>query len=195
MPVTARQPCIAYIYQALDFCKKNGIVLLSFPPHCTHKLQPLDRAVFGPFKKMINTNDKQIDPDTPVDDLPTSSVQTDQRTDSNDLSNKSYNQRPNSPVPGPSGLQQANSSQPFNFTPKDLRPLPQAGPRTITNKGRKKRKTAILTDTPEKNAIEEEYQQRNKAKKRILQPDTGKGKKKLISTKRKGKGKKDNEGS
>jgi hypothetical protein len=180
--------------QALDFCKKNGIVLLSFPPHCTHKLQPLDRAVFGPFKKMINTatdnwmrnhpgrtmtihyipgivreafplsvtdrnaiagftctgispfnrniftaidyapssvtdrpiqvnseirpNDLltsfdatssiQIDPDTPVDDLPTSSVQTDQRTDSNDLSNKSYNQRPNSPVPGPSGLQQAN---------------------------------------------------------------------------------------
>lgn len=47
-----------------------------------------------------------------------------------------------------------------------------------------------MTDTPEKNAIEEEYQQRNKAKKRILQPDTGKGKKKLISTKRKGKGKK-----
>ncbi|KAF2878894.1 hypothetical protein ILUMI_27271 [Ignelater luminosus] len=34
--------------QALDYCKRNGIVLLSFPPHCTHKLQPLDRAVFGP---------------------------------------------------------------------------------------------------------------------------------------------------
>ncbi|XP_041968550.1 jerky protein homolog-like [Aricia agestis] len=26
----------------LDYCKNNGIVLLSFPPHCSHKLQPLD---------------------------------------------------------------------------------------------------------------------------------------------------------
>ncbi|XP_027852688.2 uncharacterized protein LOC114131625 [Aphis gossypii] len=34
--------------------KANGIVLLSFPPHCSHKLQPLDRSVFGPFKKCIN---------------------------------------------------------------------------------------------------------------------------------------------
>ncbi|XP_072758706.1 uncharacterized protein [Anoplolepis gracilipes] len=41
--------------RSLDFCKENGIVLLSFPPHCTHKLQPLDRSVYGPLKKAINT--------------------------------------------------------------------------------------------------------------------------------------------
>jgi hypothetical protein len=35
----------------LDFAKQNGIVMLSFPPHCSHRLQPLDRSVFGPFKK------------------------------------------------------------------------------------------------------------------------------------------------
>ncbi|XP_043470932.1 uncharacterized protein LOC122504099 [Leptopilina heterotoma] len=34
----------------LDFCKENGIVVLSFPPHTTNKLQPLDRSVFGPIK-------------------------------------------------------------------------------------------------------------------------------------------------
>lgn len=39
----------------LDFCKDDGIILLSFPPHCSHKLQPLDRSVYGPFKKAINT--------------------------------------------------------------------------------------------------------------------------------------------
>ncbi|XP_060855541.1 uncharacterized protein LOC132933245 [Metopolophium dirhodum] len=38
----------------IDFCKYNGIVLLSFPPHCSHKLQPLDRSVYGPFKKIVN---------------------------------------------------------------------------------------------------------------------------------------------
>ena len=40
---------------ALDYATANGIVMLSFPPHCTHKLQPLDRTVFGPFKKALNT--------------------------------------------------------------------------------------------------------------------------------------------
>jgi len=36
--------------EVLNFCKFNGIVLLSFPPHCSHKLQPLDRSVFRSFK-------------------------------------------------------------------------------------------------------------------------------------------------
>lgn len=39
----------------LQFCIDNGIIVLTFPPHCSHKLQPLDRSVFGPFKKAINT--------------------------------------------------------------------------------------------------------------------------------------------
>ncbi|XP_072377877.1 uncharacterized protein [Diabrotica undecimpunctata] len=30
---------------ALDFAKENGIILLTLPPHCSHKLQPLDVAV------------------------------------------------------------------------------------------------------------------------------------------------------
>lgn len=40
--------------KGLDYCKENGIVVLSLPPHCSHKLQPLDRTVFGPFKKAVN---------------------------------------------------------------------------------------------------------------------------------------------
>jgi len=40
----------------IDFCREVGIVLLSFPPHCSHKLQPLGRSVYGPFKKYINQN-------------------------------------------------------------------------------------------------------------------------------------------
>ena len=37
----------------LDYCKDNGVVLLSFPPHCSHKLQPLDRTVFGPLNPIL----------------------------------------------------------------------------------------------------------------------------------------------
>ncbi|XP_018395735.1 PREDICTED: uncharacterized protein LOC108774189 [Cyphomyrmex costatus] len=35
---------------ALDIAVKHGIHILSFPPHCSHKLQPLDVSVFGPTK-------------------------------------------------------------------------------------------------------------------------------------------------
>lgn len=41
--------------KGLDFCKDNGIIVLSLPPHCSHKLQPLDRSVFRPFKQLVNT--------------------------------------------------------------------------------------------------------------------------------------------
>jgi hypothetical protein len=38
----------------IDFCRQNFVTLLSFPPHTSHKLQPLDRGVYGPFKKFFN---------------------------------------------------------------------------------------------------------------------------------------------
>ncbi|KAF2883865.1 hypothetical protein ILUMI_22310 [Ignelater luminosus] len=40
----------------LNFCKSNGVVLFSFPPHASHKLQPLDRTVFGPLKRYFNSS-------------------------------------------------------------------------------------------------------------------------------------------
>lgn len=39
---------------ALNFARDNGIVMLSFPPHCSHRLQSLDRTVFWPFKRHVN---------------------------------------------------------------------------------------------------------------------------------------------
>nr|CAH0108297.1 unnamed protein product [Daphnia galeata] len=38
-------------YQAVTFAKEHGIILLTFPPHCSHALQPCDVNVFGPFKR------------------------------------------------------------------------------------------------------------------------------------------------
>lgn len=38
----------------LEYCKANGIVLLSLVPHTSHKTQPLDRTVFGPLKSSCN---------------------------------------------------------------------------------------------------------------------------------------------
>ncbi|GFR78125.1 tigger transposable element-derived protein [Elysia marginata] len=40
---------------AIDFCTDNNIVMLTLPPHAFHKLQPLDRTVFGPSKTYFNS--------------------------------------------------------------------------------------------------------------------------------------------
>lgn len=34
----------------LSLCKDNGIILLTIPPHTSHRLQPLDISVYGSFK-------------------------------------------------------------------------------------------------------------------------------------------------
>ncbi|GFR63886.1 tigger transposable element-derived protein 1 [Elysia marginata] len=36
--------------KAIQIAKANNIVALSLPPHCTHKLQPLDVGFFKPFQ-------------------------------------------------------------------------------------------------------------------------------------------------
>lgn len=40
--------------EAINLRRANGVVMLSFPPHCTHQLQPLDKAVYGPLKKLLS---------------------------------------------------------------------------------------------------------------------------------------------
>jgi len=38
----------------IEFARDNGVVMLTFPPHCSHKLQPLDRSIYGPLKKYVS---------------------------------------------------------------------------------------------------------------------------------------------
>ena len=42
-------------FKGISYCKENGVIVISMPPHCSHKLQPLDRSVFGPLKKYVNS--------------------------------------------------------------------------------------------------------------------------------------------
>ena len=50
-----------------------------------------------------------------------------------------------------------NQTIPPTFTPEHIRPLPKAPARQQSTRGRKKSKSAILTDNPEKTAFEEEF--------------------------------------
>lgn len=40
--------------EALTYAKASGIHMLTLPPHCSHKLQPLDRSIYGPLKIYYN---------------------------------------------------------------------------------------------------------------------------------------------
>ncbi|CAG7716167.1 unnamed protein product [Allacma fusca] len=42
-------------YEAVHVCIDNDISLLSLPPHCSHKMQPLDVAVFKGLKSSLKT--------------------------------------------------------------------------------------------------------------------------------------------
>lgn len=41
-------------YSALQYTREHGVVLMCFPPHCTHRLQPLDVVFFAPLKVYFN---------------------------------------------------------------------------------------------------------------------------------------------
>lgn len=41
--------------EVTDLAIENEIKMVSFPPHCSHRLQPLDVSVFGPLKTFYNT--------------------------------------------------------------------------------------------------------------------------------------------
>ncbi|KAJ8896604.1 hypothetical protein PR048_001948, partial [Dryococelus australis] len=39
--------------ESVSFAKDHGITLLTIAPHCSHRMQPLDSSVFGPFKAAL----------------------------------------------------------------------------------------------------------------------------------------------
>ena len=40
--------------EVINVAQKNGLTILTFSPHCSHRMQPLDVCVFGPFKRFYN---------------------------------------------------------------------------------------------------------------------------------------------
>ena len=38
-------------YEVIEYARADGIEMISFPPHTTHKLQLLDKTYFGPLKQ------------------------------------------------------------------------------------------------------------------------------------------------
>lgn len=197
--------------ECLDLAKVNGVTILTLPPHCSDKLQPLDVAVFSPFKTYYNAAiklwldshatpltiyqiagcvkkawERSMTPQniiagfqktgifpfdkhvfTDADFLPSSI--TDRPIPQNNSPSLENSDRPISDLqqenPSTSSFVEDISStvaesirslpdNPKTFiSPSEFKGYPRAGPRKLSNRGRKKGKCIIATDTPEKNEI------------------------------------------
>lgn len=204
----------------LEFCKANGIILLSLPPHCSHKMQPLDRTVFGPLKKSVHaqcdswmsshpgrsmtiydipgivakslplavtyqnivsgfecTGISPLNPDIfqEYEFLPSSVTDREMPSTSAHLEEVNLNAADpdtadpdtadsdttnletiepdtadqNEFDPSASSMSRPGDTQNLSATLQSIRAFPKAAPRQQTRKGRKRRKSAVLTDSPE----------------------------------------------
>nr|CAI5827726.1 unnamed protein product [Callosobruchus analis] len=164
---------------AIRLAKENGVILVTLHPHTSNKMQPLDKSVFGPFKTYFNqaANEKMLtpghigkpltiydiaeltdnslveEPPAQVDPyLPQECVQSDKQ------STQQFSQGPSEQAEMHLNFsktpQKVGPSSSKLITPEIIRPHPKAAPRKGTQKGKRKGKSRILTDTPEKNAIE-----------------------------------------
>ena len=90
---------------------------------------------------------------THSNDIPQNAVTTDQ-PESCIGNNVARTQEVNEPTPSTSGLSKKA------LTPEIIRPLPKAGPRKGNRMNKRKRFSAILTDTPVKNALQKNSKQK-----------------------------------
>lgn len=205
--------------KGIDFCRSNGIVMLSFPPHCSHKLKPLDRTVYGPLKRLVNNccdswmkahpgvtmtiydlpsivksalplaaspsniqagvectgiwpfnrdifTDSDYAPSLVTDrPLPTPEVST-ATSSATSTEETVASSTPHAYSPGVVPAPEPSSLSRDTFSPDSIRPHPKAKPRKNTAKGRKRRTTAVLTDTPVKLRLEAE-KSKSKAKRKM----------------------------
>lgn len=228
----------------LNIAKENGVTIVTFPPHTTNKLQPLDVGVFKPFSLAYNAAvdgwlmqhpgkplsiyevaacvgeafNKALTPVnitsafkkcgifpfdrsvfSEIDFLP--SAVTDRPDTSSSIINTAEPETPQNnlqipsaePEPGtsttrtqmipktPPQVCESETPRPNQLVrgfigPEEIRGYPKAEPRKETQKGRKKGRSMIPTDTPEKDELEE----RQRAKK---QTPIEKQKKKAVKRK------------
>lgn len=204
---------------SVKYCRDNGIVLLTFPPHCSHRLQPLDVGVYSPFKGKLSIrfNDWMIsnpgriitihhiaslvqpaflDSFTPKNIIkafkkpglwPLNTLafndedfcQIYQTLNNNEPQNEpnlsgpshSNNSLPttkenDNELPGPSYEQREQTATREIISLEDMRPYPKVTQKQTKNKKSREGKSRILTDSVEKNRLEDLENERARKKKR-----------------------------
>ncbi|XP_067939803.1 uncharacterized protein [Watersipora subatra] len=219
--------------EGIDLAKNNSIILLTFPPHCSHRLQPLDLTVFGPLKVYYNEacNSWQLnypgqsitiynipalldasfsrafnpetiksgfcrpgivpfnrnvfsDADFLCANVTNRADPTSTETPATPISSTEAPSASSLPVtptlllPAPTQPSATSCSSVSALaitsivSPEEIRPYAKAGPRKNAAINRKRKKTAILTETPVKMAIEAEEKAKAEKKKKTKKSAT-----------------------
>ncbi|KAI4454091.1 dde superfamily endonuclease [Holotrichia oblita] len=75
--------CSHSTLKIFEFCKESGIVIVTLPPHTSHRLQPLDICFYGPLKTAYNQECGNF--------MKTRNYQKIQQTDIAEIFKKAYN--------------------------------------------------------------------------------------------------------
>lgn len=184
--------------ETILYCRENGIIFVTFPPHCTHRLQPLDVALYGPFKTYLKQafNDWLINhPGKRVSIYEIAELTEKAYQKAFTLANICSGFRKTGIVPFDRGIfkeddfaaasvtdsrapeatdapstsavvssTSSTSLQPDVISPDIIRPYPKAEKKKPILKGRRPGKSRILTETPEKDRLEEEKIAKQKKK-------------------------------
>ena len=197
--------------ELVRLCKDNWVHLLTFPPHCSHRLQPLDVSVYGPFKfamrESLNTW-LQIHPGQRITIHETAQLCKEpflRKFNPENITvgftkagiwpfNRSVfsevdflpaevtNRPPPDdslldmePIPSPSPPSPSRpQSELGKQTPEAVRPYPRADMTKPRRNARKQGRTRILTDTPEKDALEAEARARKEKQSKKPMPKQAK---------------------
>ncbi|KAB0790812.1 hypothetical protein PPYR_15187 [Photinus pyralis] len=183
--------------QIVNKAREAGVKILTLPPHCSNRMQPLDVAVYGPFKAYFNaacdkwmlkspgtpliaecvaeahckaftpaniisgffkTGIMPFNPDIFTDADFIQSEVTNQPLNNHEVagpSNTAEASNSNSPQLDPSYILQREVTPPRLISPEDIRELPKSNPRKQLRRARAKGKSSIITNTPEKQILEE----------------------------------------
>jgi hypothetical protein len=213
----------------IEKAKENGVTILTLPPHCSHRLQPLDVSVYASFKAHYNSavdnwmlhhrgqpmtiyqvaecvgvaHDRSMTPSniksgfkrsgifpfdrdvfnesdfmsSAVTDRPEDIQKPDEIPGSSNAPANDDNDHKKNQEPEQSPVKEPNEIQKVFVSPEQFRGFPKAGQRKGTTK-RKKGRSMIATDTPEKNIIEEKEQ----TKKKVCNKAVVKAKRKVLES-------------
>ncbi|KAL3272558.1 hypothetical protein HHI36_014029 [Cryptolaemus montrouzieri] len=128
--------------------KANGVILLTLPPHTSHKLQPMDRAIYKPLKRYYYGSAEQNYP--------------------GHLTPQPENVTPEHSPRDVNDQDMVARVGKFIITPSMIQPFPKSSSNNSTKGKRKRKPTTILTNTPIMKQMEiEEYDERIKKMKNV----------------------------
>ncbi|KAI4828179.1 hypothetical protein KUCAC02_022291 [Chaenocephalus aceratus] len=146
--------------KSVTIAKENGVIMLTLPPHTSHRLQPLDKTVYGPLKTYTITERWMEDEPSATAHLPGPSHEPTHVTADPDPG------EPPATLTNPEHLSsdKSGSSAHLGYVSPEVPSSLAKSHRKKKKIVRKKVKTRIVTDTPEKMELEKAHKEKEDTK-------------------------------